>query len=193
MLRLRNVVSLLAVAAVVSVAGAQVINVGPHTANYTGFSRGFSYIAPVNHTITNLELPPDRFAPGDLASYMVEVNDVVQEYTTGVAGAIATNISVTAGDEVLVIGNWTTGVPGVFTAKNSYNGGAAPFPSAVLGSPTDLFRGGFQFDIAANTYVGGAGFTGLNGSIGRIFVTVVPEPATLGLLSLGALALIRRR
>ena len=46
-------------------ASAEIIDVGPHTSDYTGFSRGFSYIAPVDHTITNLELPPERFAAGD--------------------------------------------------------------------------------------------------------------------------------
>lgn len=192
MLRVRSVVCLVAVAVVVSAAGAQVIDVGPHSSNYLGFSRGFSYIAPNAHTITNLELPLDNFTTGDLASYLVEVNDVVQVYQIGEVGAIAVNVPVAAGAEVLVVGNWTTGPPGGFTAKNSYNN-TSPYPTLINGGAADLHRGGYQSDIGDGTYVGGAGFTGLGGAHGRIFVTVVPEPATLGLLSLGALALIRRR
>ena len=175
------------------VATADIIDVGGHSSNYTGFSRGFSYIAPVDHTITSMELPDDLFAQGDLASYMIEVNNVIQTYQIGLApGEVAVNIAVSAGDEVLVIGNWTTGTPGGFTAKNSYHG-TSPYGSMILGNPVDLFRGGYQSDIGDGTYTAGAGFTGLTGSHGRIFVNVVPEPATLALLAIGGLALIRRR
>lgn len=193
----RAVLTAALVAIASSTASAQIITVGPHASNYTGFSRGFSYIAPVDHTITNLELPPDRFVSGDLASYLVEVDNVIANYTTGVTGAIAVNISVLAGQEVLIIGNWTSGAPGGFTARNSYAAGA---PSAqtlgmapALGQPVTLFRAGFQADIGAGGYTAGAGFTGLSGSYGRIFVTVIPAPASLALLGLGGLVAIRRR
>ena len=181
------------IAASATLAGAQVINVGPHTSNYTGFSRGFWYDAPVDHTIIRLELPPDRFAAGDLASYMVEVNDVIQNYTIGVAGAIAVNINVLAGDRVLIIGNWTSGAPGSFTAKNSYHNSGSPYVSSILGNPVDIFRGGFQADIGTGAYTNGAGFNSTAGSHGRIFVTVIPAPASLALLGLGGLVAVRRR
>ena len=189
--------------AVVALAGSmasaqQFITVGPHASNYTGFSRGFSYIAPVDHTITGLELPPERFIAGALASYVVDVNPndpaggFLAVYSTGNVGAIAVNVSIRAGDEVLIIGNWTDGVPAQFTARNSYASGA-PSPQMLLGNPVTLFRGGFQFDIGAGTFTTGSGFEGLSGSYGRIFVTVIPAPASLALLGLGGLVAIRRR
>ena len=181
------------IAASATMASAQVIDVGDHTSSYTGFTRGFWYDAPVDHTIIRLELPTDLFATGDLASYVVEVNDIIQNYTIGVAGAIVVDIDVFAGDRVLIIGNWTTGTPAGFNAKNSYHNSGSPYVSSILGNPVDLFRGGFQSNIGDGTYTDGAGFNSTSGSHGRIFVTVIPAPASLALLGLGGLVAIRRR
>ncbi|MBN4052742.1 PEP-CTERM sorting domain-containing protein [Roseiflexus sp. AH-315-K22] len=189
----KGILAIAMVAATGTVASAQVIEVGPHDRTYTGFSRGFSYIAPVAHTISNLEMPTESMVAGALASFMVEVDDVVMVYDIGNAGSLAVNINVAAGSEVLVIGNWTDGAAGTFTAANSYAVGAAPYASSILGNPVDLFRAGVQTDIADGSYVGGAGFTGLTGSRARIWVTVVPAPSALALLGLGGLVAVRRR
>ncbi len=188
----RAALTVAVVALASSMASAQQITVGPHSASYTGFSRGFSYTAPVDHTILRLELPLDNFAVGDLASYLVGVNGVDAVYSIGNAGAIAVNIPVLAGDAVIIIGNWTTGVPGTFTARNSYASGA-PSAQTLLGNPVDLFRAGFQADIGMGTASAATSFSGNNGSYGRIFVTVVPAPASLALLGLGGLVAVRRR
>lgn len=187
--------SVLLIACLGVAAHADVVDVGPHESDYTGFSRGFSYTAPVEHVITQIELPLDRFAVGDLASFMIEINDVVQLYSVGNAsGVLGTSILVQAGQEVLVLGNWTTGAAASFTAKNSYNG-TSPYASSILGNPVDLFRAGFQFDIGAGTYTGGSGFTGIAGSHGRSFITVeaIPEPTSLTLFGLGGLVLLFKR
>jgi MYXO-CTERM domain-containing protein len=189
----KGILAIAIIAASGTLASAQVIEVGPHDRTYTGFSRGFSYIAPVAHTISNLELPTESMVPGALASYVIDVDGVLEVYSMGNAGGIAVNVNVAAGAEVLIIGNWTDGVPGGFTAANSYAVGAAPYASSILGNPVDLFRGGYQSDIGDGTYTGGAGFTGLTGSRGRIWVTVVPAPSALALLGLGGLVAVRRR
>ena len=180
-----------------STAFAQIIDVGTHGRIYTGFTRGFWYVAPVDHTITNLDLPMEGYVQGALASYLIGINDgsgwVDALYSMGNAGAISTNIPVETGNEVLVLGSWTDGAPGSFTAINAYAAETSPYASSVLGHPTNLIRAGFQYDIAAGTASAAGALFSTSGSFGRIFVTVVPEPATLALLAMGGLALLRRR
>ena len=192
----RAVLTVAVVALASSMASAQQITIGAHASNYTGFTRGFSYTAPVDHTIVRLELPPERFVAGALASYAIGVNDVEQLYSMGNAGAISGfSVNVLAGDEVIILGNWTDGAPARFTARNSYASGG-PDPQFLLGNAVLLYRAGFQWDIGDGTlFFGGLGsaFSGLTGSYGRIFVTVIPAPASLALLGLGGLVAVRRR
>ncbi len=189
------------VAAASTVASAQIL-VGAHDRIYTGYTRGFSYVANVDQTIIELELPMDAHVAGARASIVVDVIPLVGASTAyqyllmpgPSTGAV--NILIGAGDTVSVMGSWTDGVPGSFTGRNSYSVEVAPFPTTALGMPTwaaSLSRAGFQYDIGAGTYSSGAGFTGLTGGFGRIFVTVVPAPASLALLGLGGLVAIRRR
>ncbi len=191
-------VAAVVVAVASTAASAQTIEVGNHSRTYTGFSRGFSYTANVDHTIIRLEVPPDSFTAGALASYLVGVNGVDAVYSMGNAGAIAVSVNVTAGDEVLILGNWTQGTPSNFSAANSYSDGSAPYASTITGGgfpawAADLYRAGFQYDIGAGTASAASSFTGNSGSFGRIWVTVVPAPAPLAVLGLGGLVAIRRR
>lgn len=195
---MRKLILAVAVTLIVgSTAVAQIIDVGTHGRLYTGFTRGFRYEAPVDHTIVNLDLPPEGYVQGALASYLIGINDgsgwVDALYSMGNAGAISVNIPVEAGNEVLVLGNWTDGTPGDFTAINAYAAERSPYASSVLGHPTTLIRSGYQWDIAAGTASAANALFSTSGEFGRIFVTVVPEPATLALLAMGGLALLRRR
>ena len=197
---LKKIMLTCACIAVLPVMGAKAdyVDVGVHEADYEGFSRGFSYTAPVDHVITEMMLPPDLFAAGDISHFLIEVDDVVQVYSIGnTSDTLATNVFVSAGQEVLIVGNWTTGAAGSFTAKNSYHN-TSPYASSILGFAVDLFRAGYQSDIGDGTYVGGAGFTGLTGAHGRIFINVeaaIPEPTTLSLIGTACVGLVfvRRR
>lgn len=195
---MKKVVLTLAVVLVVAAsASADIINVGTHGSIYTGFTRGFRYTAPVAHTITNLDLPREGYVTGALASYLIGLNDGSgwkdALYSMGNAGAIAANIPVNTGDEVLVLGNWTSGTPGSFTAINAYAAETSPYASSVLGQPISLIRSGFQYDIGAGTASAAGALFSTSGSFGRILVTAVPEPAALALLAIGGLAMLRRR
>lgn len=193
----KGILAIALIAATGAAASAQTISLGAPTSVYVGFTRGFSYIAPMDHTIVGLELPQEAFITGATASYIVDVNPNVlkpspEVYEIGKAGAIVVNVKVLAGDLVMIIGNWTEGTPTNFSARNSYSSGASN-PQLLLGNAVTLARSGFQWDIADNTYTSGAGFSGLAGSYGRIIVSVVPAPASLALLGLGGLVAVRRR
>jgi hypothetical protein len=188
------------VAAASTVASAQIL-VGAHDRIYTGYTRGFSYVANVDQTIILLELPMDASVAGARASIIVDVIPLVGASTAHqyllMPGPSTGPVSILigAGDTVSVMGSWTDGVPGSFTGRNSYSVEVAPFATTTVPpffNPT-LSRAGFQYDIGAGTYSSGAGFTGLTGGFGRIFVYVIPAPASLALLGLGGLVAVRRR
>ena len=163
------------VAALLAASGlSQQIPLPTHASTYNGFSRGFNYTAPVDHIITQLDLPANAFQAGDTAGYLVRINGAVALHSTGNAGAIAANIRVDTGDIVDVLGNWSPAATGSFSAHNSY-GNFAPFASNVLGAAVTLNRVGWQWDIGSANYTAGSYLPPTTGPLGRVLVTVAPQ------------------
>jgi PKD repeat protein len=175
--------SIAAIAAVASSSLAQQVVIPGHTAVYNGFSRGYSLIANVDFDIDKIELPVDAYLAGDTASFTIEVNGTPMFYDIGGTSAflpVNPPVQVLTGDVVLVVGNWSPLVTSNFSAHNSYAGGAGPYATTILGVAHQLDRGGYQCDIGdPTTYNGGtlaggaASFTGLAGSLGRVWIDAV--------------------
>ncbi len=161
-----------------SLAGSATAQIGipPHNRNYTGFSRGFSFVANTDFFINKLDLPLDAFVAGDTASYLITLNGVEVLRNVGGAGAhtLAAPLSIKTGDLVLIVGNWSGAATSNFSANNSY-GSSAPYATMIEGVAHQLDRGGWQHDVGDPGYAaGGPGFTGLTGDIGRVLVHTTP-------------------
>ena len=169
----------LAAALLASVAIGQVA-IPAHNNVYTGFSRGFNFVAQSSFAIVQLDLPPEAYAAGYTASYLVRINGITVLHSIGNGGPIAASIPVQTGDLVDVIGNWSPSAAGNASARNSYGstvagGGAAPFGTVIEGIPTTLNRTGWQWDIGDPTWVDtgttGTYLTPTTGQIGRVLIT----------------------
>lgn len=158
-------VSVVAVLAT-SLAAQNLVPIPAHAVVYNGYSRGFNFTANTTFEITQLDLPVDAFQAGDTAGYLVMVNGVQALHSVGNVGPIATNILISNGDVVDVIGNWSPAVPGNFTAHNSY-GGPTPYATTIEGVAHTLNRVGWQWDIG-DPALGGAILAPGAGSMGRI-------------------------
>ncbi|MCP4963795.1 MAG: PKD domain-containing protein [bacterium] len=157
------------------------IPIPAHNRNYTGYSRGFSLVANTDFYVTKLDLPLDAQQPGDTASYLITVNGVEVLRNVGGAGAhtLAAPLSIKTGDLVLFVGNWSGAVTSMSSANNSY-GSSAPYATLIAGVAHTLSRGGWQYDIGDPGYaVGGPGFTGNAGDIGRVLVYTMPPAGLL--------------
>jgi hypothetical protein len=163
-------------------AGAALGQVGipAHSNVYTGFSRGFNFVAQSSFSIVQLDLPLDAYVAGFTASYLVRINGVTVLHSIGNAGPIAGSVPVQTGDVVDIIGNWSPAGANNATASNSYGSatagaGAAPFATVIEGLPTTLNRTGWQWDIGdpswVDTGVTGAYLASTSGQIGRVLVT----------------------
>lgn len=148
------------------------VPIPPHASIYNGYSRGFNFTAQTPFTIVQLNLPPDAYQVNDTAGYMVRVNGIQVLLSIGNAGAITTNILISAGDVVDVIGNWSPLAPTTVSAHNSY-GSAAPYATVIEGVPHTLMRTGWQADIGY-TPLSGTYLTPATGSIGRVLMYTAP-------------------
>jgi hypothetical protein len=105
-----------------------------------------------------------------------------------------------------VTGDLTDVAAGSFVFANGYSAtGSASLdftaPAEVkfseLETGRDSHRSAYDLDVAAGTYTASMTVTGGGGadakSLSAVAVAPIPEPATLSLLALGGLALIRRR
>lgn len=167
-----------------SLAAQNLVPIPPHTVTYNGFSRGYNFTSNTTFLITALDLPVDAFQVGDTASYLVIINGTQALHSIGNAGQIATNILVTNGDVVDIIGNWSPAVPGNFTAHNSY-GGPAPYATTIEGVAHTLNRVGWQWDVGDPAFAGAAiGIAA--GNMGRIEMYTATPSGTATKFQYGA-------
>ena len=200
-MRSTKLLACLAVLVCVSAAAAQVMMpISPYTNTYTAnMTRGFWFTAPVDFTIVGLRVPDEsrhglqnvevvrmdgNVPPPAYPLNTTAFTSLVRHVGEPSANIIAVNIPVATGEVIGVLG--ACGDANML--YNSYGDG--PFMSEVLGQPVELTRFITQFNIASAP---APSVSSATGSIGRVEVYYVPEPATFGLLSLGALALLRRR
>ena len=153
-----------------AVGGGSLVGIPAQTSTYDGFSRGFNFIANTNFTITELDLPLDNQQAGDTASYLVRINGNAVLRSVGNAGAIATNIPVAVGNDVDIIGNWSSTPTNNFTAHNSYASGA-PLITSIGGVTHSLNRTGWQWDIGDPSWLSGSYLSPTTGSIGRVLMS----------------------
>lgn len=150
------------------------VTIPPHYSIVNGYSRGFKFIAQTSFVITALELPLNAQQAGDTASFLVRINGTaVLHSVANVAPQIATNIVISHGDHVDIIGNWSPAVPGIFTAHNSSSASIASFATTIEGVPHTLTRTGWQYDVGASPLTGSF-FVATSGAIGRIYVYTAP-------------------
>lgn len=169
--------------ALLSAAALGQVAIPAHNNVYTGYSRGFNFVAQTQFVIVQLNLPPDAFVTGYTASYLVRINGVVALQSRGNAGALATSLPVSIGDNVDIIGNWSPPTGGSFSASNSYGSGtaglgAAPYATVIEGVPHTLNRTGWQWDVGDPAW-NATGTTGTylaptTGQIGRVLMTTSP-------------------
>ena len=171
-----------------------------HTFSSSSLSRGYWFEAPIDFMITGLKVP-DEIGNGHQnvevvrfdnetppPNYSQTTNDFVSlaRFTDEPADQIlSVDIPVFAGDVIGIMG--TTGTS---TMHNSY-GVQGNFTSEIFGLPVNLTRMGMQYNLytdAAHDLWQSPG-----GNIARVEMYYIPEPATVCLLGLGGLSLLRRK
>ncbi|MBZ0153348.1 MAG: hypothetical protein K8J09_17625 [Planctomycetes bacterium] len=147
------------------------VSIPPHSGLYTGFSRGYYFVAQTAFNIVGLELPLDAYQAGDTAAFMVRVNGVETLRSVGNASAsIATTIPILPGDTVDIIGNWSPATTTNFTAHNSYTASMTNFATVIEGVPHTIQRCGWQWDISDPSYLTGAYLAPTTGQMGRVLM-----------------------
>jgi hypothetical protein len=163
----------------------------------SSLSRGYWFQAPVNFVITGLRVP-DEAQSGIQNVEVLKLNDIpplfsnttndftsLARYVGQPSGQfIKVNIPVAAGDYIGIFG--TCGTDTMYNSYSSTN----QYTSNILGNDVMLARFGMQYnlynqpamDVWQEDY-----------TISRVEMQYIPEPATMSLLSLGALSLLRRK
>jgi len=179
-----------------STASAALIDVGTQQTTFTGFTRGFWFVAPTDFTITGLGVPTDassenfdvavlRFAaiPPEFSAETSVFDTLFISRDNSGSSLLSTNINISIGDIIGIFGSRGA------NSTNSY--GTATYSSSILGLPVTLTRLLMQDDLRA-TDPAVVGVSSESGDrIGRVLVDInsqsqsVPEPASITLLVLG--------
>lgn len=175
---------ILALLVLAGVASAQtVMPMPPFTSTYTyTFTRGFYFQAPVDFTITGMQVPDEsKDGRQNVAIYR---HSAAPAYIPGVAGnlvfykagepsniVIPCSVNFKKGEFVCILG----ACGDISTLHNSY--GSGPFQSNVLGSATTLHRMGMQSNFMINNGAGNIWGTP-SGSVGRVHVHVSSASVT---------------
>lgn len=173
---------------------ATIIDVGNQIASFTGYTRGFWFVAPTDFLITGLGLPTDQSSDNfDVA--VLRLNDVPPAWSAETSdfdtlflsrnnvgnNLLSTNINIHNGEIVGILGSRGS------NSANSY--GTPNYLSNILGFDVTLSRLLMQDDLRNNDPAV-VGVSTENGYIGRVLVDIsspVPEPSTVILLGLGIL------
>lgn len=134
-----------------------------HSFNYNSMTRGYYFTAPVNFTITGLRVPTDatgnfqhvevvRFTAGAPPAYPSTTNSFVflaQYYNVNSTTIIPVSIPINAGQIIGVYGSRSTTSGFGCATSNSYGSCVSPdgYPTTISGSPTTLYRSGYQHKI----------------------------------------------
>ena len=199
MMRSTKALACLAVLVCVSAAAAQVMMPLPaYGSTYSGSVRGYWMEAPTDFTIVGLRVP-DESGIGRQSVEVIKFDNnqpppAYPNFTNAFvslarfvdqpsANILPVNIPVSTGDIL--------GLYGQCDRACSYGDPRGPFQSEIFGMPTTLTRSGMQYTL--NSGPMHDVWQEPAGNVSRVELYYVPEPATFGLLALGALVLLRRR
>ena len=166
-------------------------------------TRGYWFEAPVDFVMTGLRVPDEsnhglqndevvRFDgalpppawPGPGTNAFLSLARFIGEPS---ANILPVNIPVSTGDVIGILG----ACGDASMMHNSYGTPAGPFVTEILGQPTTLTRMILQSNLVPAPASDLMQEVPL--AIARVEMYYVPEPATLGLLGLAGIALLRRR
>jgi hypothetical protein len=189
----------------------------PHISTFSGNVRGYYFTAPVDFTMTGLNVlvPPSGTGAGNMfqnfavlrfdgatppplfSSTTNAFTQLALEFDRPANAFFPVNLQIFAGDVIGIYGV-TSDAPGSITNQNSYGNDPGGNYTDIFGNPVALFRSGMQFRLNSTSSPNGMqdvwseGTTNFS-SITRVEFTYVPAPGAAALLMMGGLCAIRRR